>query len=37
MLTFQMFGISLNNLFVRDLENEYKGGSLDYLLSKGLE
>jgi hypothetical protein len=37
LLTSQMFGISLNNLLVQDLENEYKGGPLDYLLSKGLE
>lgn len=35
LLTYQMFGISLNNLFVKDLEIEYKGGPLDYLLSKG--
>ncbi len=37
LLTYQMFWISLNNLFVQDLEIEYKGGPLDYLLSKGLE
>jgi hypothetical protein len=35
--TFQIYGISPNNLFVEDQENEYKGGLVDYSILEGLE